>query len=769
MQNTIIENMRLEMNAPKIRSNLSVRVGDVCTRTVHFILANRGSVVDLKNALTAQIHIKKPDGNMCYNDCVIAGNEIQYTLTSQTINVVGICLCNISVVFEDGAVVISPEFEIVVYEQNLDSELIESQNEFQALHQQVILAKNYADSAGKSSVNASESEEKAKKSKESAAASASTAVESAERAKESEEMVLAAANRAGISAAEAQAAEKAATEAAIGAQLASEVSDASAIAANRSAELAEESARAAEISAAQAKVSETALGESEANAKASEEAARVSASEAAESAAQAKKSDAEAAASANSANASAGAARASSAEAATSASEAAASETNALSSKDASAVSERNAANSAKAALDKATAASQSAGVANTKATEASGYATEAESWAHGGTNTRENENIDNARYYYEQSRAISESFSGTLRPMGTVTFEQLPALSTTVEGDMYNISNQFTTNDSFKEGTGNVIPAGANVYKTSDGYWDVLAGSPVTGIKGNAESSYRRGNVNITAGNIGALPSGTKYAASASVGGPAVSADSLNAIPMGIGADLNTIKTNGFYWCAASGTAETLKNSPTGMAFFMIVGKHAGTYQEIIEYLPENPKRFFRNYYEYGNRWGNWYEEYTSADKPTKADVGLGNVDNTADANKDVASANKVNAVKLTNQNLNDFHSGTIMYYAGGGNTCLNKPPGIDNFGMFVLQSAAGWFTQGLYGSDDNLYTRRYDSNGWTAWKRTASKTELDTHSENKTIHIKGEERTKWNGYEAKISALEKKIAELGYPVSGA
>ncbi len=33
-----------------------------------------------------------------------------------------------------------------------------------------------------------------------------------------------------------------------------------------------------------------------------------------------------------------------------------------------------------------------------------------------------------------------------------------------------------------------------ANIYKTSDGKWDVLAGTPVTGIKGAKETSYRRG-----------------------------------------------------------------------------------------------------------------------------------------------------------------------------------------------------------------------------------------------------------------------------------
>ena len=40
--------------------------------------------------------------------------------------------------------------------------------------------------------------------------------------------------------------------------------------------------------------------------------------------------------------------------------------------------------------------------------------------------------------------------------------------------------------------------------------------------VKGNAESTYRTGDVNLTAENIGALPSNTKYAASDSVGGAA-------------------------------------------------------------------------------------------------------------------------------------------------------------------------------------------------------------------------------------------------------
>lgn len=209
----------------------------------------------------------------------------------------------------------------------------------------------------------------------------------------------------------------------------------------------------------------------------------------------------------------------------TSADNAVASETAVAESKDAAAASEANAktseeaaGRSAEVATEKAAAADQSADtaaekaeIATEKAAEIVGKAeavaasaTKAQSYAVGGTGSRDGEDADNAAYYYRQAKSISESFAGALRPMGTVAFASLPALTSVTAGDMYNISDEFTTTDDFKEGSGNVIPAGANIYKTSDGKWDVLAGTPVTGVKGEKEASYRRGNVNITPANIG-------------------------------------------------------------------------------------------------------------------------------------------------------------------------------------------------------------------------------------------------------------------------
>lgn len=146
---------------------------------------------------------------------------------------------------------------------------------------------------------------------------------------------------------------------------------------------------------------------------------------------------------------------------------------------------------------------------AETSRADAAASATKAESYAVGGTGSREGEDTDNAAYYYRQAKSISESFAGALRPMGTVAFASLPALTAVTAGDMYNISDEFTTTEDFKEGAGGIIPAGANIYKTSDGKWDVLAGTPVTGVKGAKETAYRRGNVNLAPANIGAVATG--------------------------------------------------------------------------------------------------------------------------------------------------------------------------------------------------------------------------------------------------------------------
>lgn len=195
--------------------------------------------------------------------------------------------------------------------------------------------------------------------------------------------------------------------------------------------------------------------------------------------------------------------------ASTKASEAASSASSASASATKSATSESNASKSASSAAESMSTAGTKASEAASSATSAGNSASTATSKAAAASTSASNSATSeaNAKKYYEQAKAISESFSGALRPMGTVTFANLPSVSSASAGDMYNISDEFVTTSDFVDGAGHTEPAGSNVYKTESGKWDVLAGSPVTGVKGEKDKVFGRGNVNITCASIGALP----------------------------------------------------------------------------------------------------------------------------------------------------------------------------------------------------------------------------------------------------------------------
>jgi hypothetical protein len=124
----------------------------------------------------------------------------------------------------------------------------------------------------------------------------------------------------------------------------------------------------------------------------------------------------------------------------------------------AAATSETNANAYKNNAASSATAAASSAGSASTYKDNAKTY-------------------MDNANAYAKEAKTAASSITGALKPKGTVTFANLPTLSTVEAGAMYNISTAFTSNANFKDGGNITYPAGTNVYKTEDGMWDCLAG----------------------------------------------------------------------------------------------------------------------------------------------------------------------------------------------------------------------------------------------------------------------------------------------------
>jgi len=76
---------------------------------------------------------------------------------------------------------------------------------------------------------------------------------------------------------------------------------------------------------------------------------------------------------------------------------------------------------------------------------------------------------------------AKKADISSVYKAKGSIAFASLPALTSSEVGDVYNITNEFTTTSSFIEGAGKTHPAGTNVVciiSSSTKYWDVLAGS---------------------------------------------------------------------------------------------------------------------------------------------------------------------------------------------------------------------------------------------------------------------------------------------------
>lgn len=109
------------------------------------------------------------------------------------------------------------------------------------------------------------------------------------------------------------------------------------------------------------------------------------------------------------------------------------------------------------------------------------------------------------------------------------------------------------------------------------------------------------------------------------------------------------------------------------------------------------------------------------------KDEVGLGNVDNTADANKSVkyagssGSSNTVVYTALTNTDLNTLQTEGRWYYAGGGNTCTNIPVASAAFELYVGRNASGWRYQQFTVTSGEIYIRVFDSSNWGSWRKLA------------------------------------------------
>lgn len=153
------------------------------------------------------------------------------------------------------------------------------------------------------------------------------------------------------------------------------------------------------------------------------------------------------------------------------------SETNAKTSETNAKTSETNADASETNAKTSETNASTSEQNAKTSETNALNSANRAQSYAVGGTGTRDGEDTNNSYYYYERVRSIINGLDSGFIPMGTISFAELATVDK-LTGYVYNIRDDFVTTDDFHEGAGKSYTAGTNIYCCYDGMLDCFGGA---------------------------------------------------------------------------------------------------------------------------------------------------------------------------------------------------------------------------------------------------------------------------------------------------
>lgn len=143
------------------------------------------------------------------------------------------------------------------------------------------------------------------------------------------------------------------------------------------------------------------------------------------------------------------------------------------------ATSATNAATSADNASDSADAASGSAQAASDSADDAADSAEDSEAYANGTRGGSDVPSTDptyhnNAKYWRDQAASYA---AGGIHFMGSIPFSDIPTVGM-ANGDMYNITDDFTTDSRFIEGAGVSVKAGADIawVAGSVNKWDILA-----------------------------------------------------------------------------------------------------------------------------------------------------------------------------------------------------------------------------------------------------------------------------------------------------
>lgn len=122
----------LDVHKTQSQVSISANQGSTSKRLV-IRLMERGTPFEIEDGCFAVFSAIKPDGKPLYNDCMIMDNAIIYDFTKQTTAVQGIVPCQIHLFGADGRVLLSPRFQLIVYEPIYSGDVVESSAEYLAL------------------------------------------------------------------------------------------------------------------------------------------------------------------------------------------------------------------------------------------------------------------------------------------------------------------------------------------------------------------------------------------------------------------------------------------------------------------------------------------------------------------------------------------------------------------------------------------------------------------------------------------------------------
>ena len=139
--NDVIYNVSLDMYETQSQCMLAVKKSDN-GRRINFVLTEGGRPYVISEGCSAVLRAKKPGGTVLFNNCVIDGNVISYTLTNQTSAAAGIVDCELMLSGSDGKQITSPRFSLRVEDTLYSDSEVEAQNEFTALQKAITETNN---------------------------------------------------------------------------------------------------------------------------------------------------------------------------------------------------------------------------------------------------------------------------------------------------------------------------------------------------------------------------------------------------------------------------------------------------------------------------------------------------------------------------------------------------------------------------------------------------------------------------------------------------